>query len=57
MILSTVLNRVPVVKFSVLNCSEMDVVREVDYFQTKVTLIYRIVKNFGGKKVWRIWFL
>ena len=35
-----VLNRVPVVKFSAPNGFEMDVVREVDYFQTKVTSIY-----------------
>ena len=35
-----VLNRVIIGKFSVLNCFEMDVVKEKDYFQTKVTSIY-----------------
>ena len=34
------LNWVLIVKFSVLNYFEMDVVREIDYFQTKVTAIY-----------------
>ena len=35
-----VLNQVLIVKLSELNCFEMDVVREIDYFRTKVTSIY-----------------